>query len=99
MEAEQLRVIKRQLHNKIEDCKDGMRRLKEVNNNLHMKMEELKRRQQTLQNKRYQLQNEAQGIWRDYISKSKVCLEYDHQISDNLYQMELLQKDINEKRN
>lgn len=98
MEAEQLRVIKRQLYNKIEDCKDGMRRLKEVNNNLHMKMEELKRRQQTLQNKRYQLQNEAQGIWRDYISKSKVCLEYDYQISDNLYQMELLQKDINEKK-
>lgn len=96
-EAEQLKVIKRQIYGKIEDCKAGREQLKQVNNDLKERMEELKARQQSLQSRRQQLFKDARKVWEDYVSRSKACMEYDRQILDNQQKIDTLQKEIEEK--
>ena len=76
-EAKQLKVIRRQIYGKIEDCKAAREHLKHAGNVLKERMEELKARQQSLQNRQQQLFNEARKIWEDYVAKSNVCKEYD----------------------
>lgn len=97
-EAKQLKVIRRQIYGKIEDCKAAREHLKHAGNVLKERMEELKARQQSLQNRQQQLFNEARKIWEDYVAKSNVCKEYDYQIFINQQKIYLLQKEIEGKK-
>lgn len=97
-EAEQLKVIKRQIFGKIEDCKAAREQLKQAGNILKERMEELKARQQLLQSRQQQLFDEARKIWEDYIARSNVCREYDNQIFINQQKIDLLQKEIEGKK-
>ncbi len=97
-EAEQVKVIKRQIHAKIGDCKIAKKQLKQVSKVLTQRKEEFKERQRYLQNRQQQLFTEAKKIWKDYISKSKVCVEYDYEISIIQQKIDLLQKEIEAKK-
>lgn len=98
-EEEQLKVIRRQIYGKIEDCKAAREQLKRAGSVLEERMEDLKARQQSLQSRQQQIFKEARKIWEDYIARSNVCKEYDYQIFVNQQKIDSLQKEIEEKRN
>lgn len=97
-EEEQLKVIRRQIYGKIEDCKAAREQLKRVGNILKERMEDLKALQQSLQSRQQQLFSEARKIWEDYVARGDVCREYDYQIFVNQQKIDLLQKEIEGKR-
>ena len=97
-EAEQLKTIRRQIYGKIEDCKAAREQLRRAGNVLKGKMEELKARQQSLQNRQQQQFDEARKTWEDYVARSSVCKEYDYQIFLNQQKMDMLQKEIEGKK-
>ncbi len=97
-ELEQLKAIKKQLYDKINDCKVGQEQIKRVYNVLKQHMEKLKVQQQGLKEKQQQLFKKAKEIWRDYISNSKLCKEYGEQIYQNRYEIGILQREIDNKK-
>lgn len=97
-EEEELKVIRRQIYGKIEDCKAAREQLKRTGNILKERMEDLKGRQQSLQSRQQQLFNEVRKIWEDYVARSDVCKEYDYQIFINQQKINMLQKEIEGKR-
>ena len=89
---------RRQIYGKIEDCKAAREQLKRVGNILKERMEDLKALQQSLQSRQQQLFSEARKIWEDYVARGDVCREYDYQIFVNQQKIDLLQKEIEGKR-
>lgn len=97
-EIEQLKAIKKQLYDKISDCKEGQEKIKQIYNVLKQHMGELKVQQQGLKEKQQLLFKKAEAVWKDYISKSKLCREYDEQICQNRYEIGELQREIDDKK-
>lgn len=97
-EAEQVKVIRRQIYGKKEDCKTAKEQLEQMSRVFEQRMEELKARQQCLQDRQQQLFTEARRTWTDYVGKSKVCMEYDYEIFGNQQKIDLLQKEIEAKK-
>lgn len=93
----QLKIIKKQLYGKVEDCKTGIVVFEQANNVLKQKMDALKGQQKQVNDKKRQLKKDTHKIWGNYFSNSRECMEYENRITIFQRDVDLITAEIKDR--
>ncbi len=93
----QLKIVRKQLFGRVEDCKTGIAAFEQANEVLKHRMNALKEQQQQVDDRKKQLKKDTHKIWLNYFSNSRECKEYENQISIIQRDVDLITAEIKDR--